>query len=163
VRFQVRQQTGMTLLITLAFLVLVTLVSILAANNSSIGLRMSANMQHAYQSFQAAETGAVAVLALSGTVADPFDGSSGTKDPFAYFNHSPAAHPLHNITAGRSAISVSMTLNATAGSCPRLQSGFSVNIFKCEHYDIESKHAEKRKAQTEIHLGVIKTLIGNTH
>ena len=51
------RQDGVVLVTTLLFLLVVTIISITAANNSSLGLKMSANMQDAYRSFQAAEAG----------------------------------------------------------------------------------------------------------
>ena len=61
-------ERGVALVVALLFLLVVTIISVVAANNSSLGLKMAANMQDSYTSFQAAEAGAVAVLALADTL-----------------------------------------------------------------------------------------------
>ena len=52
------RQQGVALVVALLFLLVVTVISVIAASNSAIGLKMSANMQDAYSSFQSAEAGA---------------------------------------------------------------------------------------------------------
>ncbi len=67
----IRQQ-GVALVVALLFLLVVTIISVIAASNSAIGLKMSANMADSYASFQSAEAGILAVLSLAGTANDPF-------------------------------------------------------------------------------------------
>ncbi|HCD56765.1 MAG TPA: pilus assembly protein PilX, partial [Halieaceae bacterium] len=50
-------ERGVALAVSLLFLLVVTIVSITAATNSSVGLRMAGNLQDNYESFQAAEAG----------------------------------------------------------------------------------------------------------
>ena len=50
----------------LLFLLVVTIIAVTAANNSTLGLKMSASMQDSYRSFQSAEAGLDAVLGLAG-------------------------------------------------------------------------------------------------
>ena len=52
-----RSQRGVALAVSLLFLLVVTIVSITAATNSSMGLRMAGNLQDNFESFQAAEAG----------------------------------------------------------------------------------------------------------
>ena len=57
--------------VALLFLLVVTVISVIAASNSALGLKMSANMADSYDSFQSAEAGIVAALALAETANDP--------------------------------------------------------------------------------------------
>ena len=77
-----KPQQGVALVVALLFLLVVTIISVIAASNSSISLKMSANLADNYASFQAAEAGIISVLSLVGTANDPFDGGD-TPDPFA--------------------------------------------------------------------------------
>ena len=58
-----------------------TIIAVTAANNSTLGLKMSASMQDSYRSFQSAEAGVDAVLGLAGTALDPFRARVVTADP----------------------------------------------------------------------------------
>jgi len=94
-----KAQRGVALVVALLFLLVVTVISVIAASNSTIGLKMSANLQDSYASFQSAEAGIIAVLSLAGTANDPFDGDD-TPDPFAAFD--PAVdHPLRGLSRRR--------------------------------------------------------------
>ena len=59
-------QSGVVLVTALLFLLIVTVIAVTAANNSALGLKMSASMQDAYRSFQSAESGVYAALGLAG-------------------------------------------------------------------------------------------------
>jgi len=153
-------QKGVTLVVSILFLLILTIISVFAATNSSLELKMAGNMQDAMASFQSAEAGAIATLNLSGSSADPFDGSTLTQDPFADWD-AETTHPLANVSGGATAVDVNMTLTTAATSCPRQVEGFSADLLACDHYDIQSVHAEVQKARTEVHLGAVKTFIGD--
>ena len=155
------KQQGVTLVVAILFLLILTIISVLAASNSSLELKMAGNMQDSYSSFQSAEAGAIAALALAGTAADPFDGSTEIQDPFDDFAGTPADHPLVNVSGGSASVTVSMELTTRATACPRSVEGFSADLLACDHYDIQSNHDEVQKARTEVHLGAVKTFIGN--
>jgi len=155
------KQQGVTLVIAILFLLILTILSVFAATSSSLELKMAGNMQDSSASFQSAEAGAVATLALSGTAADPFDGSTETQDPFDDFAGTPSTHPLANVSGGSASITVNLTLTTVATVCPRSVEGFSADLLACDHYDIQSNHDEVQKARTEVHLGAVKTFIGN--
>ena len=78
------QQQGMALVVSLLFLLILTVISVVAATNSRSALKMSMNAQDGLQSFQAAEAGVYAALATSGTANDLFMGAS-TEDVFAAY------------------------------------------------------------------------------
>jgi hypothetical protein len=61
------RQSGVVLVTGLLFLLVVTIIAVTAANNSTLGLKMSASMQDSYRSFQSAEAGLYAALGLAGT------------------------------------------------------------------------------------------------
>ena len=154
-----KHQQGVALVVALLFLLILTMISIFSASNSSLELKMSGHMQDAHFSFQAAEAGALATLALAGTMADPFDGVAGSQDPFDDWTNSPELHPLKNLSAGNSKVKVEMTLTSSSVLCPRLQPGFSIGLLSCDYYDIKSSHYASQKSQTQVHLGVVTTNI----
>ncbi len=165
------RQAGMTLVMALIFLLILTLLSIFAASNSSLELKMAGNMQDSYSSFQSAEAGAIATIALSGTTFDPFvslsaitpDFSDGnhtySEDPFIHWLDSAEDHPLKGVSGTPATLDVSLQLTTKASICPRASAGYSADLLICDYYDIASKHSEAHKASTEVHLGVVKTFI----
>jgi len=151
------RQRGVALVVALLFLLVVTVISVIAASNSALGLKMSANMADSYDSFQSAEAGIVAALALAETANDPFDGDD-TPDPFAAFNN--ANHPLRALNDGSAAVDVDIFITNAATACPRSATGSSVGLFDCDFYRIASEHEVAKKARTRVDLGVVKTIIG---
>jgi len=168
-----RTQQGVTLVVAILFLLILTILSVFAATNSTLELKMAGNMQDSYTSFQSAEAGAIGTLALSDTAADPFDGLSTEDpvhpndtdtepgwDPFVGWADGANDHPLRGVSGTPAAIDVTLNLTTSATACPRSVAGFSTDLLACDHYDIESVHAEAQKATTEVHLGAVKTIIG---
>ena len=151
------RQKGVALVVALLFLLVVTVISVIAASNSTIGLKMSANMQDAYASFQSAEAGIFAVLSLAGTANDPFDGDD-TSAPFAAF--SSGTHPLRGLADGASSVDADVFLTTAATACPRNAVGSSVGLFDCDYYRITAEHEVPKEARTKVELGVVKTIIG---
>ena len=156
------RQQGVALATSLLFLLVVTILSITAANNSSLGLKMSANMQDSYRSFQAAEAGIYAALGLAGTAQDPFQRQAVVNDPF----QGVSTHPLRNLAADPNDVplNVDVYLISTARACPRppaQRGGTSVGVLDCDYYRVESEHDEPAKARTRVELGVVKTVIGS--
>ncbi len=166
-------QQGVTLVVAILFLLILTVISVFAAISSSLEFKMAGNMQDSYASFQSAEAGAIGTLALSDTVADPFDGlptddpvhpndtdSDPGWDPFVGWADTANDHPLRGVSGTPAAVNVLINLTTSAISCPRAVDGFSTDLLACDHYDIESRHSEAQKATTEVHLGAVKTFIG---
>jgi len=166
-------QQGITLVVAILFLLILTVLSVFAATNSSLEFKMAGNMQDSYASFQSAEAGAIGTLALSDTANDPFDGRSTEDpvhpndtdtspgwDPFYSWADDAADHPLAGVSGTPAAVNVTLHLTTPATNCPRAVEGFSTDLLACDHYDIESRHAEAQKATTEVHLGAVKTFIG---
>ncbi len=152
-----KTQQGVTLVVSILFLLILTIISVYAATNSSLELKMAGNMQDSMASFQSAEAGAIATLNLADSSADPFDGTTLNQYPFAGWTSTP--HPLANVSGGSSAVIVNITLTTKDTDCPRQVQGFSADLLACVHYDIQSVHAEVKKARTEVHLGTVKTFI----
>ena len=150
-------QRGVALVVALLFLLVVTVISVIAASNSAIGLKMSANMADSYSSFQSAEAGILAVLSLTGTAHDPFSGRD-EMDPFAGIS----PHPLDDLNDGAGSVNAEVFLTHAASACPRSPSGSSVGLFDCEYYRIASEHSVPKKARTRAELGVVKTIIGGS-
>ena len=152
-----RPARGVALVVALLFLLVVTIISVIAAGNSSIALKMSANLQDSYSSFQSAEAGVAAVLSLAGDAAnDPFDGGD-TLDPFAGVT----PNPLANLNDGPSSVDVDVYLTTAATTCPRRALGYSTDLLACDYYRIESEHEVAKQARTKVNLGVVKTIIGD--
>jgi Tfp pilus assembly protein PilX len=159
-------QRGVALVVALLFLLVVTIISVIAASNSALGLKMSANLQDSVASFQSAEAGIMAALALAGTASDPFDGDNSgsifnnTTDP-KYWGCNDASNPLHNLSgSGACAVETDVFLTTAATACPRNSLGSSVGLFDCDFYRVASEHEVPQEARTKVELGVVKTIIG---
>ena len=156
-----KAQTGVALVVALLFLLVVTVISVIAASNSTLGLKMASNLQDSYASFQAAEAGAIAALGLAGTANDPFDVNGDTLTPFAAFDPN-TNHPLRDVFGGAAAVDVDVFMTGSRLACPRSATGSSVDLFECDYYRVASDHAVAQRARTRVQLGVVKKIIGST-
>ncbi|MCP5149099.1 MAG: hypothetical protein H6986_13395, partial [Pseudomonadales bacterium] len=86
-------QRGVALVTALLFLLVVTVIAVTAANNSNLGLQMSASMQDAHRSFHAAAAGIFAALGLAGGAQDPVLRQDVVTEPFQGIT----THPLRNL------------------------------------------------------------------
>jgi type IV pilus assembly protein PilX len=154
-----KPQQGVALVVALLFLLVVTIISVIAASNSSISLKMSANLADNYSSFQAAEAGIIAVLSLAGTTNDPFDGDD-TADPFAAFGSSD--HPLRDLSDGEDSVDADVFLTTAATTCPteNAATASSAPLYDCEFYRVDAEHEVPKEARTKVELGVVKKIIG---
>ncbi len=154
------RQSGVALVVALLFLLVVTILSVTAARNSSFSLQMSSNMQDASSSFQAAEAGVYAALALAGTGAsDPFNGTS-TDNPFDGLSPNPLA-----VLNDPNSVAVEIELTALDRSCPRPRrsnsAGSSEGTYACDYYRIDAEHEAEMRARTRVSLGVVKTVLAS--
>jgi type IV pilus assembly protein PilX len=154
-----KPQQGVALVVALLFLLVVTIISVIAASNSSISLKMSANLADNYASFQSAEAGILAVLSLVGTANDPFDGGD-TADPFAGISAS--NHPLRDLSDGENSVDADVFLTTAATTCPTesVATASSAPLYDCEFYRIDAEHEVPKEARTKLELGVVKKIIG---
>ena len=157
------RQSGVVLVTGLLFLLVVTIIAVTAANNSTLGLKMSGSMQDSYRSFQSAEAGLYAALGLAGTAQDPFRRQDVVAEPFEEISN----HPLRNQVGYPNDLSVDVDvfLISAERACPRpptSSGGSSVSVFDCDYYRIESEHVELGRARTQVQLGVVKTVIGRS-
>jgi type IV pilus assembly protein PilX len=154
-----KSQQGVALVVALLFLLVVTIISVIAASNSSISLKMSANLADNYASFQSAEAGILAVLSLVGTANDPFDGGD-TADPFAGISAS--NHPLRDLSDGENSVDADVFLTTAATTCPTesVATASSAPLYDCEFYRIDAEHEVPKEARTKLELGVVKKIIG---
>lgn len=150
------RQQGMALVVSLLFLLVLTMIGVVAATNSRYALQMSLNTQDGLQSFQAAEAGVYAALATSGTATDLFMGFS-TADIFDGL--SDEENPLASLETADD-VTTDVFLTASATACPRRVDGSSVGLFDCDYYRIESEHDAPQRARTRVNVGVVKTIIG---
>ena len=131
-----QQQKGVALVVSLLFLLVVTIISITAATNSSQGLKMASNMQDRYSSFQSAEAGIFAALAMAASADDPFRRQAEI-DPFATL--SAAENPLRLLLDDEDdpvQVETRIFLAASGRPCPRPpgeSGGSSIGIFDCDY------------------------------
>jgi hypothetical protein len=154
-----RAEHGAVLVIAMLFLLVVTIISVVAARNSTLSTKMSSNIQDTYSSFQSAEAGMLATMLLTKTASDPFM-RQDVSDPFK--NFTPANHPLRDLNGGGAAnMTVKTYYDEDTVVCPRMAGNraTSVDTFDCEYYRIESKHEEKQRARTLVDQGVVKTVM----
>ena len=163
------RQSGVVLVTGLLFLLVVTIIAVTAANNSTLGLKMSASMQDSYRSFQSAEAGLYAALGLAGTAQDPFRRQNIIEEPFQGLSDFEGGvnHPLRNQAAALNdvPVDVDVFLISAERACPRpptSSGGSSVSVFDCDYYRIASEHVEPGRARTQVQLGVVKTVIGRS-
>jgi len=153
-------QRGVALVVSLVFLLVITIISVVAATNSKVGLTMTSNMQDAYESFQAAEAGVLAAIATSGTADDVFVGGDIEPDVFDHLGDTEG--PLGHLNDGSTKVEVDVLRTRFEGSCPRVLEGFSVDKISCDYYRIDAEHLVERKAFTRVSQGVIRTTIDDT-
>tara|TARA_B110000503_G_scaffold83460_1_gene127316 strand:- start:27013 stop:27465 length:453 start_codon:yes stop_codon:yes gene_type:complete len=146
----------MALVVSLLFLLILTVISMVAATNSRSALKMSLNAQDGLRSFQAAEAGVYAALATTGTATELFNGMS-SEDVFGGL--SVEESPLGLLETGTD-VTTDVFLTADAMACPRQVNASSVGLFDCDYYRIESEHYVDRRVRTKINVGVVKTIIG---
>lgn len=152
-------ERGAILVVSMLFLLVVTIIAVVAARNSSFSTKMSANMQDSYSSFQSAEAGILAALMLSRTVNDPFN-RSHEYEPFAAYDDD--AHPLRELNDDPDAMAVSVLYTGNTLPCARSASASSEGWAVCDYYRIESEHNVPERARTSVDLGIVKQLIGST-
>jgi len=154
------RQSGVALVVALLFLLVVTLLAVTAARDSSFSLQMSGNMQDQADSLQSAEATALAVLGLARTGNDPFDGTD-TDDPFTGVS----PNPLADLTGPGATVDADVALRALDRSCPRGtrsgSGGSSEGLFACDHYHIDAEHLAPSRARARVSLGVIKTVLSS--
>ena len=146
-------ERGIALVVSLLFLLVVTIISITAARNSTLSLRMAANMQDQNNSLQSTEAGLFGALALASTADDPFVGGVTSIDPFS------GVDPLTNLNELNS-VTARVTQTAEDGACPRARAGrggFSQKL-ACNYDRVDAEHDVTARARTKASLGVVKTV-----
>lgn len=154
--YRTGSERGVALVVSLIFLLVITIMGVVAATNSKQGLTMTSNLQDSYDSFQAAEAGVMAAMATAGTAADVFTENEALADVFGAFDDDDG--PLGHLNDGSTKVAVDVFLTNKEAPCPRTE-GVSVSLFSCSRYRIESLHEVKRKATTRVVQGVVKTKI----
>ena len=156
---EISPQSGVALVIVLLFLLVVTVISVTAAMNSSLSIKMTTSLQNAYHSFQSAEAGIHAVLGLTETADDPFD-RIAMNDPLSVYTTE--NHPLNQISGGKESVATEIKPLSILASCPRTyaeRGGTSTSMFRCDYYRIKSEHNLKGKARSRVEMGLVKTVM----
>lgn len=151
-------ERGVALVVALLFLLVVTILSVVAARDSGFSLEMSGNLQDQNRSMQSAEAGIFGVLALANTSDDPFDGDADG-NPLDGVGDS----PLTDIVGGTVATDVELV--AFEAGCPRQarasrgSDAWEVSSTACDYYRIDAEHEQTLRARTRVSLGVIKRVL----
>ena len=152
-RSGVRQQ-GVAMVVALILLTVLALIGIYGAATGSLELRMSRNMQDAYDSFQSAEAGIAAVVSLARLGPDPFTGDD-EDEPF-----NGADDPLEQLNDGQDSVTATVELILLGAVCPRSELASSTNLIACDHYRVEAEHVSD-DARATVDQGIVKSVIGN--
>lgn len=153
-RSGVRQQ-GVAMVVALILLTVLALIGVYGAATGSLELRMSRNMQDAYDSFQSAEAGVAAVVGLARLGPDPFVGAD--KDaPLDGLDE----EPLLQLNDGPDSVTASVELILLGAVCPRSELASSTDLIVCDHYRVEAEHVGEN-ARATVDQGVVKSVIGN--
>lgn len=166
------RERGIALVVSLLFLLVVTIISVTAARNSTISLKMASNLQDQNNSLQSAEAGLLGALALASF--DPNDPTPANPDPFVLAARAAGARvdpfptgvntlaTLNEPTAVTGAVS----LVAYERACPRPPSGSggsSTSTVSCDYYRIDTEHSVASRARTKASLGVVKPILGSAN
>lgn len=149
------RQRGVALATALILLAVVTVLSIFGAATGALDLRVSGNMQAAFDSFEQAEAGVAAVVTLSATGPDPFTGVDDL-DPM----NGVSGSPLGNLNDGSGSLDLNVRLKVKGGTCPRSRLGYSADLIACDHYRVESIHTAA-DSRSKVDEGVVKSVIGS--
>jgi len=151
-----KAERGSALVIALLLLTVLTIIGLSGMTSSIFELRMAGNTQDFYHSFQSADAGVSATMALSNTAGDPFIGKD--HDPSADLNT-----PLSKVNGEPSKdgeVAVDVKLILANVECPRAEDGSSTDLLDCEYYRVNSAHLNANTgARTSLHQGVGKELI----
>jgi hypothetical protein len=148
-----QNQQGATLVVALLFLLILTIISVFAATNATLELKMAGNMQDDFISFNSAEAGVAAVL----TIDEAFTGKN-VAEPFDLLPDD-EPNPLASLRDGAESVDIDITITSPATQCPRSIEGFSAGVLNCEFYRVRAQHFVQSKGNTEINQGVVKTII----
>lgn len=149
------RQGGVALVISLLFLLVVTIISVTAARNSSLSVKMTSNVQDLNNSRQSAEAAIYAVLGMIGTANDPLT-NDDVIDPFEDFD------PLDGELNDPNTPATRVLLVRADVQCQRSGAGVggtSASQNQCSYYRIDATHDVPGRARTETSLGVVRTLL----
>lgn len=158
-------QRGVALVVSLLFLLVVTLISVAAARNSAVNLRMAGNMQDMAVSFQSAEAGAMALMGLSR--ADPANDPFNVALPDFRDNDTvipPAVRGAYigNLRNGQGSVGVTVQAVSRDRPCPRSTGQMGGNSYanqECTYYRVRSEHIDEGRSRSRIQMGVVKTTV----
>jgi len=144
------RQRGVALVVAMLFLLVVTILSVVAARDSSFSLQMSGNLQDQANSLQSAEAGAFGALSLANTPDDPFEGTT-VDDPFDGVSPS----PLDAINDPGD-VDTNVQLIRYQAGCPAAQTKKDAwSLGTCDYYRVNSEHDVVQRARTRVALGVV--------
>jgi hypothetical protein len=155
-----RSQRGVALVVSLLFLLVITLLSVAAARNGAFNLKMSGNMQDMARSFQLAEAGAAVALALpaDGSLADPLD---LTAPPVQSFNATDVSGYVGDLGSATLAVRVvRLGEESPYRDCPRGRDmGGDSDFFECVYYRAVAEHNDDGRSRTRVQTGIVKTTL----
>lgn len=152
-----KTEHGSALVIALLLLTVLTIIGLSGMSSSIFELRMAGNTQDYYHSFQSADAGVSATMALANTAKDPFVG--GDVGDVTDMN-TDLATPLKTVNDSPGSVGVDVKLLLADVECPRAKNASSTDLLDCEYYRINSTHdGANTGARTRLHQGVRRELI----
>ena len=140
------RQQGIALITSLVFLLIVTAVSVVAAQRGGSNLRMVSNMQESAAAFQRAEEGIYQAVA-----------GHETNNIFQ------AADVGTTKTIVDTAdIQVTVRVDAMEGACARVPNGFSQALIQCDSFHIRSTKTGQGRARAEVNAGIMQMVLNNS-
>ena len=140
------RQQGIALITSLVFLLIVTAVSVVAAQRGGSNLRMVSNMQESAAAFQRAEEGIYQAVAEHETNNIFQAADVGTT----------------NTIVNTTDIQVTVRVDAMEGACARVPNGFSQALIQCDSFHIRStKQASETghgRARAEVDAGMVSRI-----
>lgn len=144
------RQQGIALITSLVFLLIVTAVSVVAAQRGGSNLRMVSNMQESAAAFQRAEEGIYQAVA-----------GHETNDIFQA-----ADVGTTSTIVDTTDIQVTVRVDAIEGACARVPNGFSQALIQCDSFHIRStKQASETgqgRARAEVNAGIMQMVLNNS-
>ena len=146
------RQQGIALITSLVFLLIVTAVSVVAAQRGGSNLRMVSNMQESAAAFQRAEEGIYEAVAEHETN--------------TIFQAATVASAPRSIDVDATDIQVTVRVDAIEGACARVPNGFSQALIQCDSFHIRStKQASETgqgRARAEVNAGIMQMVLNNS-
>jgi len=146
---QRRKQSGVTLVITLILMVLITVIGIASLRTTSLEEKMAANMQQSTRAFESAESG----IRKAVSDVNNFSVYNDTNNPVVP-DDSPFTFPENASTAAEETGKADVRVGFKGWSVPKRASGYSVVHYKTANFEIEATGSAAGNAKATVAQGL---------